>query len=181
MPQPNLFYGFNLDIFSNILFLEMDSQIKGIRWGIVQNSSISPTPSLFHFHFLELFTSFQYFNQWYHTLKCICTVFIFSHSFSHFEFMTVEHKRNILKTALEALGEMAYYCPLSQRWMLHHSFLYGKKMFALNSLLEENGFTFLECVRTPWQGWNINRIKNLCIYWTFILILFRIKWALYYM
>ena len=24
-----------------------------------------------------------------------------------------------------------------------------KKLFALNSLLEENGFTFLECVRTP--------------------------------
>lgn len=31
----------------------------------------------------------------------------------HFELMMVEHKQNILKTDLEALGETACYCPLS--------------------------------------------------------------------
>lgn len=35
---------------------------------------------------------------------------------------------------------------------------YIEKNVCTYSLLEENCFTFLECVRTPWQGWNINRI-----------------------
>lgn len=79
-------------------------------WAI---SRAAPGPrSLFKraFYFL-----YKRLNQWYHTLKCICTDFLFTLVFPIFEIMTVEHKQ---KTALEALGETAHYCPLSQRWML---------------------------------------------------------------
>lgn len=37
--------------------------------------------------------------------------------FSYFELMMLEHKQNILKTALEALGKW-HVIALSQRWML---------------------------------------------------------------
>lgn len=74
--------------------------------------------------------------------------------------MTVEHEQSILRTALEALGgdrgrQRGTACHLSFSTLDDAIilFLFGeKKMFALNSLLEENGFTFLGCVRTPRQG-----------------------------
>ena len=115
---------------------------------------------------LQLFTSFKkqfYFNQRYHTLQWICTDLVSFLVFPIFELMTVEHKN-----FEDSFGSTCV-CVWGGGWLVislclnagccNHSFLYGeKKLFALNSLLEENGFTFLECVRTPWQGWNINRI-----------------------
>lgn len=80
---------------------------------------------------------------------------IFFHSCSLFfspifEFMKVKHEQNILATALEALWESAcYLLSVSTLDAAIIVFYMEKKSFALNSLLEENGFTFLECVRTP--------------------------------
>lgn len=61
--------------------------------------------------------------------------------------MTEEHKR---KTAVEEGGRDGLLFPsVSTLDAAIIVFYMEKKLFALNSLLEENGFTFLECVRTP--------------------------------
>lgn len=60
----------------------------------------------------------------------------------YFELMRVEHKQNLFKNTLEALGETACYCSVSTLDAAIIVFYMKKKLFALNSLLEEYGFTF---------------------------------------
>lgn len=161
-----------------------------------------PMPSLFHFftswaipraatvsNTCSRETAFYFlYKDFNHTFKCICTDLVFLPFVLLFLPPFWVHdggtQAKYFEDSFGSTWGNSFLLPsVSTLDAAIIVFYMEKKLFALNSLLEENGFTFLECVRTPWQGWTINRIKKktLCIYWTFILILFQIKWALYYM
>lgn len=108
-------------------------------------SGLLRAPGAFYFLFMYFFsiTLYSEFAQ------------IFFHScfvFPIFEFMTVEHKRNVFEDIFwkHLWGENGLLLPsVSTLDAAIIVFYTETNFFALNSLLEENGFTFLECVRTP--------------------------------
>lgn len=167
----NLFYGFNSDIFSYVFVLQM--QIKGNRWGIVSQQrqvsfishllgdlSCSPRSSkpVQESFLLPL----QTFESMVSHFKVYLHRFSFHSCFPHF--WNHDGGTQAKDSSGSTWGNGSLLPSVSTLDAAIIVFYMEKKLFALNSLLEENGFTFLECVRTPWQGWNINRIKKKPLY-----------------
>lgn len=66
--------------------------------------------------------------------------------FSHFRLMMVETRAKYFEDGFGSTWGNGMLLPSLSAGCCNHSFLYGKKLFALNSLLEKNGFTFFGSV-----------------------------------